>query len=283
MMDRMRQVLQNMGESSSIRDIRTVAGGSISDAYAVETENRTYFVKNNDCAPAGMFATEAKGLAFIRETNTIRVPEVYYWDDHGIVMEWIEGRPNQQTDAYLGRHLACFHQQQGDKFGFSTDNFIGRLPQVNTWQEEWLAFYRDYRLKPQFEWAEKRGLLPVARARLAQRLLEQLSDWIPNDVPPRRLHGDLWGGNWLVGPGGHPYLIDPAVYFGHHECELAFTELFGGFSSRMYSAYQEILPVSSAYEDVKPLYQLYYLLVHLNLFGESYGAAVDRILKRYVG
>lgn len=116
-----------------------------------------------------------------------------------------------------------------------------------------------------------------------EKLLENLDKWVPDKVEPSYLHGDLWGGNWLSGPGGEPYVIDPSFLYGDRHFELAFTEVFGGYSSEFYQAYQDRFPLSPYYEDVKPLYQLYYLLVHLNMFGEAYGRSVDTILKRYTG
>jgi len=95
------------------------------------------------------------------------------------------------------------------------------------------------------------------------------------------LHGDLWGGNWLVTDMGEAALIDPAVYYVDREAELAFTELFGGFPSQFYAAYNEVWPLESGYGERKELYNLYHLLNHLNLFGESYGGSVDAILRKF--
>src|SRR5690606_35616774 len=114
------------------------------------------------------------------------------------------------------------------------------------------------------------------------KLIDDLDQWIPAHHPPSLLHGDLWKGNWLAGPDGEPYLIDPAVFYGDREYELAFSELFSGFSPTFYAAYKEAAPVSKEYGERRPIYQLYYLLVHLIHFGEAYGSAVDRVLQRYV-
>jgi fructosamine-3-kinase len=113
-------------------------------------------------------------------------------------------------------------------------------------------------------------------------LLDRLGDWLPTHPPASLLHGDLWGGNWLTTALGEPALIDPAVYYGHREADLAFTELFGGFPAAFYVAYRASWPLDSGYEERKDLYNLYHLLNHLNLFGESYGGSVDSILQRYV-
>ena len=147
-----------------------------------------------------------------------------------------------------------------------------------------MSFYRDERLGAQRDLARQRGHLPRERARLLDRLIERLDEWIDErHVQPSLLHGDLWGGNWMVALDGQPVLIDPAVYFGDREADLAMTSLFGGFPPDFYSAYNEVFPFAPGYRERQPLYQLYYLLVHLNLFGESYGPRVDGILRQYVG
>ena len=127
------------------------------------------------------------------------------------------------------------------------------------------------------------GTIKGNRYHLLTKLLERLEEWIPHHPSASLLHGDLWGGNWMNGADGKPYLIDPSILYGDHAFELAFTELFGGFSPSFYRAYEDVFPLPAEYENQKPLYQLFYLLVHLNMFGESYGGSVDRILKRYVG
>jgi fructosamine-3-kinase len=128
------------------------------------------------------------------------------------------------------------------------------------------------------------GHLPAHRARLLDRLMSRLSEWIDeSQCKPSLLHGDLWGGNWMVSAVGEPVLIDPAVYVGDREADLAMSALFGGFPPSFYAAYREVYPLAPGYEDRQPLYQLYYLLCHLNLFGEGYGGSVDNILRRYVG
>jgi fructosamine-3-kinase len=131
--------------------------------------------------------------------------------------------------------------------------------------------------------AEHKGRLSAGRRKRLDVVMANLDRWLPKQASPSPLHGDLWGGNWIVGEGGRPYLIDPAVFYGDHEMELAFTELFGGYSSTFYASYNEVYPHSDTYGDRLELYQLYYLLIHLNAFGESYGGAVDRILAKYAG
>ncbi|MFD1361165.1 fructosamine kinase family protein [Lentibacillus salinarum] len=282
-----KQALQQAGDHSGLQTIRCLAGGSINESYYVETESRQYFIKYHTDAPDRFFALEAKGLELIRETHSISVPHVFALSDEKhrayLVMEWVEGAPAADTDWKLGDRIAAMHQTIGEQHGFTDDTFIGTLPQPNRLCSSWLAYYRDKRLNRQLQLGIDSGIMTGKRRERMEKLLEKLDKWVPDDVAPSYLHGDLWGGNWLTGPGGEPYVIDPSFLYGDRHFELAFTEVFGGYSSDFYRGYEERFPLSPAYDDVKPLYQLYYLLVHLNMFGEAYGRSVDMILKRYVG
>lgn len=283
------QICHKIGDTSAINDVQPVSGGSISQAYKVTTDEAQYFVKVNRHVPVDFFKKEAEGLTLLRSTGALRVPKVYGYSAVSaavpgfIAMEWLEGQEAIGTDVRLGRGLAALHGACHDRYGLAEDNYIGALPQPNGWCDDWVAFLRDKRLGHQARLAAERGRLPKSRQMMLDRLLQSLDKWIPHKGQPALLHGDLWGGNWLAGPGGEPCLIDPAVFYGEREFELAFTELFGGFSERFYASYTEMSPLSPGYEERKPIYQLYYLLVHLTLFGEAYGPAVDRVLTYYVG
>jgi len=289
MKDLIEKHLNLIGDLSSIQDIQPISGGDINEAYFVQTKNEQYFVKYNRHVPSDFFQKEADGLEKIRETNTICVPKVYYVSHFGknegiLILEWIEkGSKNEDVSKALAEGVANMHQSEGDYFGLEEDQYIGTLPQANGLYSDWISFYLEKRLKPQFILAEQKGRLNPLRRKNLIKLFDQLHKWLPKNCKPVLLHGDLWGGNWISSKIGRPYLIDPAAFYGHYEFELAFTELFGGFSRRFYQTYQEILPLSKEYEERKELYQLYYLLVHLNLFGETYGQAVDRVLHRYIG
>ncbi|MFC4078363.1 fructosamine kinase family protein [Salinithrix halophila] len=270
-----------------------VSGGEISDAFRLETEEGRYFLKVRKKAPAGLFAVEAAGLTKLDVSDQIRIPRVIA---HGIteedktgwiLLEWLESdpqTPSPQAAEDLGRGLAEIHRTTAPSFGLEHDNFIGTLPQKNGYLEEWTTFYRERRLRPQIERARRQNRLPSARERGLTRLMDRLDEWIGYpEIQPSLLHGDLWGGNWIIDKEGVPCLIDPATYYGHREVDLAFTQLFGGFPAAFYDAYQEAWPLDPGFEDRKPLYQLFYLLVHLNIFGESYGNGVDQVWKRFAG
>ncbi|WP_077324278.1 fructosamine kinase family protein [Virgibacillus siamensis] len=279
--------LHEAGDYTKPFNIKQSHGGSINESYFVETEQQKYFIKFHPDAPDRFFELEAKGLELINGTNSISVPDVLaYSDVKGsayLVLEWVEGTKKPQTEALLGDRIAQMHQATGKQHGFPDDTFIGLLPQPNGLFDNWLQYYRDRRLSAQLKLGIDRNRMTGNRRIRMEKLIDNLHNWVPDDVAPSYLHGDLWGGNWLTGKDGEPYVIDPSFLFGDRHFELAFTELFGGYSADFYQAYKKRFPVMRDYEDIKPLYQLYYLLVHLNIFGEMYGGAVDAILKRYAG
>ncbi len=271
-----------------------VYGGDINQAASFAVNGTRYFVKYSYQAPPAMFPAEAAGLRLLAQAGAVRVPAVIAQGDvEGacpayLVLEWIEtGEGSRSHDAVMedfGERLAALHRHTGPHYGLDHDNFIGRLPQPNRPAPSWSAFYRDQRIRPQMALARERGLLPRRREDLLTRLMDRLPDLLDDDaIQPSLLHGDLWGGNYLIDEHGEAVLIDPAVYYGHREMDLAMSELFGGFSRRFYDAYHAAYPIDPGYEDRRALYQLYYILAHLNLFGESYGGRVDALAARYVG
>ncbi|UOQ95045.1 fructosamine kinase family protein [Halobacillus shinanisalinarum] len=281
--------LEQLNDPGPIKVMRSVSGGDINEAYYIRTNLNEYFIKINTHVPSNFFKVEALGLERIEQTYTINVPKVYHYnepyeEETGIlVMEWIEENRQAHSAEMLGQNLANMHKHPAKQFGLDQPTFIGRLTQANSWSGSWVKYYKEDRLQPQIQLAIENSPLPHRRIDKLERLTDQLGQWITHHPKPSLLHGDLWGGNYMVGPKGVPYLIDPSILYGDHAFELAFTELFGGFPPTFYVAYQEVMPLPLEYEDIKPLYQLYYLLVHLNMFGENFGPPVDRILARYVG
>jgi len=117
----------------------------------------------------------------------------------------------------------------------------------------------------------------VAYDRVRQHIITENQD---RQIMPSLLHGDLWSGNYLFTADGTPTLIDPDVLYGDREFDIAMTTIFGGFSADFYRGYTDAYPFAAGYTDRLAHYQLYYLLAHLNLFGETYGGAVDEVLSR---
>lgn len=269
-----------------VMNARPVSGGDISSAYRVNTETGQYFLKVNSASFAlEMFYSEREGLQAIEESKTIAVPHVHLAGSINgqafLLMDLVESkRPNLSDYQHLGRKLAELHQCSQADFGFSSDNFIGSLPQQNNPHPDWAEFYWFERILPQLQLALRDGLIQRNMIPEEERAITLFRE-ISGDIRPALLHGDLWGGNYLIAADGTPFLIDPAVYYGHSMVDIAMSRLFGGFGAGFYDAYHEIIPKSPYYDIQIELYQLYYLLVHLNLFGSSYYSSVASILKRY--
>ncbi|MEA3336245.1 MAG: fructosamine kinase family protein [Chloroflexota bacterium] len=294
-----RALTDSLGElfGATPRDIRRVGGGDISQAARVTLGSQIILVKWHSQPPQPregwleMFEAEARGLQLLASTGTLRVPRVL---GHGgkqsdrpafIVMSWIERGSGQRGDAgaALGRGLSAMHRVSGKRYGLDHGNYCGATPQDNAWCDSWIEFYGRRRLGFQMELAGQRGRMPRQRRQRLERLIANLDGWIDeSQCQPSVLHGDLWGGNWMIDTAGEPVLIDPAVYYGEREAELGMCHLFGGFPSQFFQAYDEAWPPAPGRDERISLYKLYHVLNHLNLFGEGYGSQVDDILRRYV-
>jgi fructosamine-3-kinase len=258
-----------------------VTGGDINQAYRLELDRGpAVFVKTHGRPPEGFYEAEADGLALLRGTGAVRVPEVLAASDAEtpfLALEWIASAPRgARFDEAFGRALATMHGTEREAFGHTRDNFIGRLPQPNEPMDDWPAFYRERRLVPMIAEAAP-GLDREARRDL-EGLLTRVDRLAATDEPPRVIHGDLWSGNVMADEKGAPCLIDPAAYAGHREIDLAMLMLFGAPSARFFAAYDEVLPRELGHEARVPLYQLYFLLVHVALFGTGYLSSVKRTL-----
>ncbi len=281
------------GAPVSIRRASTVGGGCINPACRLETDRGSiFFLKWNSSADPAMFAAEAEGLLALAAGATgagLRAPKVEGWGGSGsdrdpgwLLLEFIPpGPPPSDYGRRLGKGLARLHSSalpspdasKAPTFGWARDNFIGSLSQENHPSEDWTNFWRDRRLEPQLRMARNAGHFAGERGKPLDHLLGRLDEVMAGagEQGPALLHGDLWSGNFYPGPGGEPVLIDPAVYRGAGEVDLAMMELFGSFPGGFREGYSAHRPIPGEYEAFrKDLYQLYYLLVHVNLFGGSY-------------
>ncbi len=274
------------GETTALTGSAAVGGGCISPTARVETDAGPFFLKwGGSDLPAGLLAAEARGLRQLADAGEVRVPDVVAesakpgW----LLLEWLEpGRQTPDTWARLGVELAALHHHQDARFGADADNFIGSLPQANVRTDDWPVFWRDQRLAPQLHQALDRGLLDDSDRRRFDRLFHRLPELLAvgNDEGPSLLHGDLWSGNVHV-TANRAAIIDPSVYYGHREVDLAMAELFGGFGPGFRASYDDAWPLAPGYAPTRrAIYQLYYLLVHVNLFGSGYVSRTRSALAR---
>ncbi len=270
--------------SAPIMRTTPVGGGDISAAARVETAAGSWLIKWRTSAPADFFAAEADGLQHLRQAGTLPVPGVLAYADAAqpawIALEWLASS-TRYDPAALGQGLAALHRQTGPHFGWHRDNFIGSLPQPNAPSSDWPSFWRDQRLAPQVRYARQAGRISGERAQRLEQLMQRVPALLDHQPAPALLHGDLWSGNVITTADGQPALIDPAVSYGDRETDLAFAALFGGFGAAFFDAYSAAWPLPAGWQQRRPLYQLYWLLVHLTLFGAGYGSSVDRVLAQY--
>lgn len=275
------------GESVSIRGKHGVGGGCINQTSLLElTDGRKVFLKENSASYKGLFESEVAGLRSLSVEGGPRVPQpLAFTEADGrqyLLLEYVEtGSRGKDFWEDFGRRLAHLHKvKRNERFGFDIDNYIGATPQINRWEVSWPRFFAQERLAFQLELARKNGYGRERWFGGAEHLVERMEELLPEPDSASILHGDLWGGNFMVDAQGRAVLIDPATYYGDREADLAMSELFGGFHRRFYDSYNEEFPIDPGYRERKHLYNLYHLLNHLNLFGASYAASVADTVAR---
>mgnify|MGYP005840410809 CR=1 FL=1 len=277
--------LDEHAPSGLILKTHPVSGGDINDAYRLECERRSFFVKINSAHTfPGMFEKEAKGLHLLRRHSGFKIPEVIeagQFDNYAfLILQYLPS--GKSTGAFwknFGVLLAQMHQVSQEQFGLDHANYIGKLPQVNRWHDKWSTFFAQERILPQWWHARQNGHFSSKDEQRLEALLQNLENLVPVE-PPALLHGDLWSGNYLPFAERQPALIDPAVYYGHREMDIAMMHLFGGFPRELFRAYNEEYPLEKGWQQRLDIHNLYPLLVHVNLFGGGYAGEVSRILNR---
>jgi fructosamine-3-kinase len=271
--------------SVRVERAQALGGGSINQGLRLDTDAGPFFLKLNAASRVQMFEAEAEGLMELASAGAVRVPRPVAWGADAtrawLVLEYLPlGSATDATQRELGRRLAALHRCTATDFGWTRDNTIGSTPQHNARGNDWLRFWRERRLRVQFELAARNGYTGRLQETGA-RLLDRLGVFFRSYSPvPSLLHGDLWSGNAGVTEDGEPVIFDPAVYYGDRETDLAMTELFGGFSAAFYAGYAQAFPLDAGYAGRRDLYNLYHVLNHLNLFGGGYLGQAQRMIDR---
>jgi fructosamine-3-kinase len=260
-----------------------VHGGDINHAYCLYSNGNKYFLKVNDALRyPHMFEREAHGLTALKDNSSFKIPEVIKMGavlgSQYLLLEWIEkGEPHKTMWYSFGETLAHMHKAKQLRFGWTDDNYIGSLVQLNGQYPNWHTFYTERRIMSLVKKLADTQVFTSTDIQAAEKLCSNFSNLFPEE-PPALLHGDLWGGNYLIS-NGHAVIFDPAVYCGHREMDIGMTALFGGFDRRFYETYEEIYPLAPGWQRRMPLTQLYPLLVHAVLFGGSYVTQVRKIIR----
>lgn len=283
------KISASMDRTFQIKNQTRIAGGDINQAYQIkglfdgETQPDQFFIKFNQQSRLDMFEAEAAGLEEIEKSQTIRVPHVIASGIDGkqsyLILENLSLTAAGSASAkQLGEQLAKMHQSTSPQFGWWRDNTIGSTEQINTQTDRWVDFWREQRLGVQLEMIKQNN---ASRSLMnkGETLLNNLDSFFVNyEVQASLLHGDLWSGNYGYLDDGTPVIFDPAVYYGDREADMAMTELFGGFPTAFYAAYNSIWPLDRGYQQRKTLYNLYHILNHANLFGGGYVMQAENMI-----
>ena len=267
----------------SVTNTRPLGGGCIADVRRIDLADGRRWVAKIGQPGAGL-ALEGFMLKFLADNSALPVPTVHHAEDDLLLLEWIAcgDTLTQPAQRHAGALIAALHDAPAPAFGFSQDTVIGGLPQPNAWSGRWIPFFRDQRLLFMAGQAREAGRLPADIMARIEKLAGRIDRWIDEPGQPSLIHGDLWGGNVLCRSGRIAAFVDPAIYYADPEIELAFGTLFGTFGPPFFDAYRQHRNIAAGFfETRRDLYNLYPLLVHVRLFGDSYLSAVERTLHRF--
>ncbi|MCH8904984.1 MAG: fructosamine kinase family protein [Bacteroidetes bacterium] len=277
---------EKLSISIQVNGFSPTTGGCINSSGKLDTNQGVFFLKWNDKSKfPKMFEMEARGLGLLSEAGELRIPSVIVIGESKtesfIILEHIESS-DKATGFWeeFGSSLARLHEHQGEQFGLDHNNYIGSLPQSNTFHEDWIEFFIVERLEKQIEIAVNDSAVDRSLIKKFNNLYKKLPEIFPK-AKPSLLHGDLWSGNYMVDEKGQACLIDPAVYYGNREIEISFTQLFGGYEKQFYDSYEAGFPLENNFAERAPVYNLYPLLVHVNLFGSGYLAGIKSTLNKF--
>jgi fructosamine-3-kinase len=261
-----------------VRALKAVGGGHGATVWRCELSSGDIVaVKSAE----RLLTSEGKMLRDLAGKLPVPFPAVHFSDDTLLVTAWIDNDSSaldERGQIELAEALKALHAHTSTDYGYDYDVMIGGMPQINERQSDWRTLFLQKRLLSAAFLAHRVGNLPLEILRQVERFVATRGDLIPEPARPALLHGDLWQGNVLSLESRPVALIDPAIYFGHPEMDLAFSEMFGSFGPHFLKHYG----IEPGYAERREIWNLWPLLVHAYLFGQSYGASVSRILKRYL-
>ena len=280
----MNTTLQKIALTNNLQVQQTIPlqGGSINDVFLLKCKSANFVIKLNDSDRfPGMFVKEAKGLILLKSSESFKIPEIHSYGNEEnnsyLIMEYIaEGSPDSNFWERFAQNLANLHINTNPFFGLDHENYIGSLPQINNFETTASEFYIARRLEPQIKMAANKGFNFSG----IDRFYKNISEEIPIEQASL-IHGDLWSGNYLVSEKKEAVLIDPAIAYAPREMDIGMMQLFGGFHQDVYALYDDCFPLIENWQERISIWQLYYLLVHLNLFGSGYFSQVNSIFKQY--
>ena len=218
-----------------------LTGGCVAEVYRVALEDGSEVVAKRDTGSGSRLDIEGFMLRYLAEHSGLPVPKVLHESSSLLVMEFLSGDSSFSADAqvHAAELLADLHGHTAQAFGLERDTLIGGLPQANPWTDSWVEFFGESRLLDMAKQAQAAGRMGDSEVSRVAAFVERLPELIDEPRCPALLHGDVWTTNVLARGGRITGFIDPAVYYGHPEIELAFISLFSTFGEAFFEAYRE--------------------------------------------
>lgn len=269
--------------NTAIKSVERFAEGHNTALYRLNLDDgRMLCAKAVRPHQAGQLDVEGWMLHYLSTHSQLPVPAVYHAAPDLLVMDYAREKKghHKNHEEEAARLIAQLHLVRGEQFGLECDTLLGPLHQPNPQSPDWVSFFVEHRLLYMARQAHGEGRITADLLRRLEILAEKLPGILPATQVPRLIHGDIWRGNIIAGPGGIAAFIDPGVYYADPEIELAFIILFRTFSKRFFDAYHEIVPIAPEFFDIRRhIYNLYPLLAHVRIHGKDYVDGVEKTLK----
>ncbi len=272
--------------NAPIIDIAPLSGGCVGEVYRLYLKDgrRVVAKVSRSIATQQSLGVEAYMLSYLAIHSNLPVPRVLHSGEQVLLLGYMEGESHFTPAAQYSaaEMLAALHQNTAVSFGLERDTLIGGLHQPNPWTDSWIEFFAEQRLRAMAQQAVDAGRLPGSVLARVADFAAHLDRWLEGPGRPALLHGDVWTTNVLATADRVTAFLDPAIYYGHPEVELAFITLFQTFAEPFFERYTSICPIRPGFfEERRDIYNLYPLLVHVRLFGGGYLASVQRTLDHF--
>ncbi|MFB6222171.1 MAG: fructosamine kinase family protein [Haloarcula sp.] len=265
---------------SHARNATELDGGRVGSVYRVSFSDRPDVAVKVDGSPLGI---EAAMLEYLDRETPLPVPAVHHVEPELLIMAFIGGDDqfDERTERDLARHVASLHGVSADAFGFPFDTLSGPYIQSNPWAGSWIDFFREQRVLPYAKAARDEGVLPAAEYDRVRQLAETLDKRLVEPVSPTLLHGDIHAGNVIVADGTVRAVLDPAIYFGHDEVDLAYVERLESIGDAFFDEYRRHRDISDGYfAERRDVYVAFHALENVRFFGEDVLPRLDGALDR---
>ncbi len=243
----------------TIRDLQDYASHPTA---ILSDEHSSVFVKLSEAANGQeQFELELAGLKYLAAHAGTRIPKpiaILPIAEGTLMIMAAEQSVERGAEQWreIGRTLARIHLVKGTSYGFGTSNYFGPLVQDNKQESNWATFYALHRLLPRLQETIRARQLSVEQVTQIEKLIGRLPSLCGPDIAPTLLHGDGQQNNFISTAQG-AVVIDPAVYYGIPEIDLAYLDCFQDVPDDVFAGYRELLPIESDFAERRDLWRVY--------------------------